>query len=347
MVRGKSSISAFLVTALMLLAFTCSFSGLAFAETANTAKTEQIKLFEQRIRSLRTLQIPIIDVEHHWGSKHTLQELARKMDKNGVALTWLGPNEKLGDEYSLQANQSYPDYFVPTSIHGDGLLWHGKNTDLLKKISSDVRSGQYFAMGEFEARHYPSGTNDRNVHLPLTSESFRVIFSLSQETGIPFLVHHEAEDAMLPEMETMLKEYPNANVIWCHVGRNRNPLTWSKFNTPDTVRQLLQKYPNLYFDLVQSPPGAKYRLTGYVEGIMYDLSNNHVKLDRRWRKLFIDYADRFVIGSDVNGGRWDNYDSVFQTFRDIVLNDLPQDVAEKIAFKNAWHLMTGQAWNND
>jgi hypothetical protein len=54
-----------------------------------------------------------------------------------------------------------------------------------------------------------------------------------------------------------------------------------------------------------------------------------------------------VIGSDVNGGRWDNYDSVFQTFRGIVLSDLPRDVAEKIAFKNAWRLMTGQSWQDD
>ncbi len=347
MAREKSMIAHFLITTLMLVAFASWFPRLAFADSTNNNKVDQIKLFEQRIRSIRAVQIPIIDVEHHWGAKHSLQELTRKMDKSGVALTWLGPNEKLGDEYSLQANQSYPDYFVPTIIHGDGPLWHGKNMDLLKKIASDVRSAQYFAMGEFEARHYPSSTNDRDVHMPLTSESFRQIFSLSQETGVPFLVHHEAEDALLPEMEAMLKDYPNAKVIWCHVGRNRNPVTWSKFKTPDTVRQLLKKYPNLYFDLVQSHPGVKYRLTGYVEGILYDLSNNDVHLDHRWRQLFIDYPDRFVIGSDVNGGRWDNYDSVFQTFRNIVLSDLPRDVAEKIAFKNAWWLMTGQSWLDD
>ena len=51
------------------------------------------------------------------------------MDKNGVALTWLGPNKKLRDAYSLRANQSYPDYFVLTSVHGDGPLWHGKDMD--------------------------------------------------------------------------------------------------------------------------------------------------------------------------------------------------------------------------
>ncbi|HPS66645.1 MAG TPA: hypothetical protein PLA48_02270, partial [Holophaga sp.] len=221
--REKTIILHFFIMTLMLISFASSFTGLAFAESANNNKADQIKVFELKIRSIHS-RVPIIDVEHHWGGKFSLQELARKMDKNGVALTWLGPNEKLGDEYSLRANQSCPDYFVPTIIHGDGPLWHGKNMDLLDKIASDVRSSRYFAMGEFEARHYPSSTNDRDVHMPLTSESFKRIFSLSQETGLPFLVHHEAEDSMLPEMEAMLKDYPNAKVIWCHVGRNRNPV---------------------------------------------------------------------------------------------------------------------------
>jgi hypothetical protein len=36
-------------------------------------------------------QLPIIDVEHHWGRKVPLTELLAKMDRNGVALTWLCP----------------------------------------------------------------------------------------------------------------------------------------------------------------------------------------------------------------------------------------------------------------
>ncbi|MDR7865709.1 MAG: amidohydrolase family protein [Sporomusaceae bacterium] len=344
MTGKKSIIACFLITALALAAFAGWSPRQASGEPASDDKAAQIKLFEQRIRTIRAGQIPIIDVEQHWGGKLGLKELTDKMDRNGVALTWLGPNEKLGNEYSLRASRSHPGYFVPTTIHGDGPLWHGKHKDLLDSIAAAARSGQYFAMGEFEARHYPSSTNNRDIHLPLTSESFRAIFALSQETGIPFLIHHEAEDALLPEMEAMLAEFPGAKVVWCHVGRNRNPATWRKFQTPSAVRHLLEKYPNLYFDLVQSPPGAKYRLTGYVEGIMYDLGGDTPCLERGWRQLLIDHADRFVLGSDVNTGRWDGYDSVFQTFRSVVLSDLPRDAAEKIAFKNAWRLMTGQVW---
>ncbi len=120
-------------------------------------KSEQIKIFEQRIRSMLDKNaLPIIDVEYHHGGKIEIERLISRMDENDVALTWLGPNERLGSEDSLRLNQKYPDRFVPTTVHGDGPLWHGNDKGFLENLRIDVRSGKYFAMGEFEARHYPS-----------------------------------------------------------------------------------------------------------------------------------------------------------------------------------------------
>lgn len=310
-----------------------------------TNKDEQIKTFAESIRKIQktgTHNIPIIDVEFHYGGMD-LGKIIDNMDRNGVALTWLGPNEQQGSEESIRLNTVYPDRFVPTTVHGDGPLWHGSDTDFLDKLDREVRSGNYFAMGEFEARHYPSNTNNRDVHMPLDSKAFEVVFKASSDTGVPFLIHHEAEDAMLPELESMLAKYPKAKVVWCHFGRNRNPVIWSKFTTPDAARELLNKYPNLYFDLVQSPPGSIYQ-TGYVEGIMYDTTQSTPTLKPEWRKVIEDYPDRFVLGSDVNGGRFGSYDQVMNTFRQIILPEIPEDVAEKIAYKNAWKLMTGEDW---
>lgn len=50
--------------------------------------------------------------------------------------------------------------------------------------------------------------------------------------------------------------------------------------------------------------------------------------------------------SDINTGRFDNYDRVIETFRTIVLQGLRNDVAEKIAFKNAWKLTSGDDWRD-
>lgn len=330
-----------------MIVFICGFILLLPISAVSDERDGQIKVFEKRIReALKNGVLPVIDVEYHHGGKIEIERLIKKMDENGVALTWFGPNEKLGSEESLRLNALYPDRFVPTTVHGDGKLWHGSDKAFLEKLAKDVRSARYFAMGEFEARHYPSSTNNRDVHMPVDSETMQAVFQLSGETGVPFLLHHEAEDKLLPELERMLAKYPKAKVIWCHVGRNRNPAKWKTFRTADAVRELLKKYPNLYFDLVQSKPGSKYHGTGYVEGIMYDVSSWGVSLDAEWKKVFEEFPDHFVIGSDINTGRFDNYDRVIETFRTIVLKDVRKDVAEKIAFRNAWKLMSGEAWRD-
>ena len=57
-----------------------------------------------------------------------------------------------------------------------------------------------------------------------------------------------------------------------------------------------------------------------------------------WRRLFEQYPDRFIVGSDtwVNE-RWGQYASIMNGYRDW-LAELPQEVAEKIAFRNAERL---------
>jgi Predicted metal-dependent hydrolase of the TIM-barrel fold len=296
-------------------------------------------------------QTPIIDVEHHWGGKLPLAALVGKMDKAGVALTWLGQNERNGSVHALADAAAYPTRLVPTTIHGDGPRWHGRDPSLLTELAADVATGRYFAMGEFEARHYVSSTNDRDVHLPVDSESFEAVFRLAEESGLPFLLHHEAEDALLPELERMLVRHPKAKVIWCHVGRNRNRATWTVLPTPEGVRAMLVRYPNLYFDLNQSPPGSTHRGTRQVDAVLYDNINPDkgkdqpdARLNSQWRALFEEHADRFVFGSDVNTGRWDNYERVTGNFRWLILRSLSPEAGAKIAYQNAWRLMSGQDW---
>lgn len=317
-----------------------------FAPDVLERRQTLIKSYRETIRRLQNQsRLPIIDVEHHWGGKIPLKDLIEKMDRNDIALTWLGANERNGSQSSVESCRLFPARLVPTTIHGDGPRWHNKDLSIVQELDADVRSGQYFAMGEFEARHYISSTNNRDIHMPLDSDSFHGVFKVAEETGIPFLLHHEAEDALLPELEKMLSLYPKANVVWCHVGRNRDPKTWTQFPSPEGVRKFIQKYPNLHFDVLQSGPKRVFSPTGAYEAILYD-GGEHASLMPEWVQLFNTYPDRFLIGSDINTGRWGKYDEVMNRFRTRVLRVLAPEPAEKIAFKNAWRLMSGEDWKS-
>ena len=109
---------------------------------------------------------------------------------------------------------------------------------------------------------------------------------------------------------------------------------------------MIKKYPNLYFDFLASKPGSKYHGTMNMEGIIYYVSLWGASLESDWKKVIEEFPDRFVLGSDINTGRFGEYDRVFDTYRDVILKGVRKDVAGKIAFKNAWKLMTGIDWKD-
>ena len=77
--------------------------------TADPDRMEQLTGYETTVRGLLVKgKLPIIDVEFHYGQKIAIASLLDRMDANGVALTWLGPNEKLGSEESWRQHERYP-----------------------------------------------------------------------------------------------------------------------------------------------------------------------------------------------------------------------------------------------
>jgi hypothetical protein len=89
----------------------------------------------------------------------------------------------------------------------------------------------------------------------------------------------------------------------------------------EKVAAYLERYPALWCEL-------SYRYGITAGG----------KLTPEWKRLFERYPDRFLLGSDTwINERWDSYGSIMADYR-TWLAQLPQGVAEKIAFRNAEHL---------
>ena len=142
-----------------------------------------------------------------------------------------------------------------------------------------------------------------DVDLPVLQS----VIALAKKHRLFLHAHSDVE-----AVERIFKTNPDAIVMWAHSG----------FDGPETIRALLQKHKNLWSDLAFR---SEYELGGVV--------------DSEWQKLFEDFPDRFVLGTDTyTPERW--YYVVEQAdWSRGWLSSLPQGLAENIAYRNAENLL--------
>jgi len=117
-----------------------------------------------------------------------------------------------------------------------------------------------------------------------------------------FLHAHSDADAV----DRLFAQDPTARILWAHAG----------FAPPETVRAMLRKHRNLWCDLA-------FRSDHASGG----------KLDAAWRAAFLEFPDRFMVGTDTfTPERW-HYIAEHANFSRTWLADLPKEIAEKIAWR--------------
>jgi hypothetical protein len=137
----------------------------------------------------------------------------------------------------------------------------------------------------------------------------RRLVELAKEYRI-FLHAHSDADAV----ERIFGQDPGATVLWAHSG----------FDQPDNVRAMLAKHKRLWADLAWR--------NDYAPG---------GRLDGAWKQLFLAFPDRFMVGTDTpSPERW-YYVMEHAAFSRKWLSELPAEVADNIAFRNAERLL---AW---
>ncbi|TAG02374.1 MAG: amidohydrolase [Betaproteobacteria bacterium] len=118
-----------------------------------------------------------------------------------------------------------------------------------------------------------------------------------------YLHSHSDADAI----ERQFKQDPQARILWAHAG----------FDSPDKVREMLRKHKNLWCDLAFRSDHAQ-----------------NGKVDPAWREAFLEFPDRFMVGSDTfTPERW-HFVVEHANWSRQWLSDLPTNVAERIAYKN-------------
>lgn len=300
--------------------------------------------WKQRIEAMRVAGfLPLIDIESNPSEDMDMQSFAQQMDKEGVALiAFSGWARGRGwSDAARHAVAADPWRYIPT---GDGGLppdWRN-NPDYFIRVTREriVKDG-YPLMGEYEFRHYPSldqlerGAKGRDEDLPIDSPAGHALFRFSAESGIPFQIHQEIEDQYLPVLEKMLTQYPKAKVIWCHLAQMRYQARNTIYG-PDYVRRLIERHPNLYFDLHAGGPEHVYPASGEYPGKYWDRTTG--KLKPEWASLIADHPWRFMTALDLNPFKMERFLDKVKSQR-AVLDSLPESVREIVAYKAAWKLI--------
>ncbi|MCW5751017.1 MAG: hypothetical protein KIT81_07705 [Alphaproteobacteria bacterium] len=143
-----------------------------------------------------------------------------------------------------------------------------------------------------------------DVELPV----MRRVIELALQHGL-FLHAHSDADAI----SRIFAQAPASRVLWAHSG----------FAPPAKVREMLERHSGLWADLAfrtDHAPGGR--------------------LDPDWRALFLDFPDRFMVGTDTfTPERWYYVEEHARSAR-AWLAELPREVAEKIAWRNGERLFT-------
>ena len=312
-----------------------------------------------RVESLKPTGIAYIDAHTHIYQKDpegAVNLLLGAMDKlNGTRAFiqtepyGIGNPDAWDAELILGAAKKHPDRLAV--LGGGGTLnpmiieaaATGKaGPDVQKKFrerAEDLLRKGVVGFGEMSIEHFSlaqSPVKDYE-YAPADSPLMLLLADIAAEHNVPIDLHMEAlptdidrpSDMGPPNpdklhgniaaLERLLNHNPRTKLIWAHAGSDN-----VGFRTPEMSRKLLAAHPNLYME-IKYDPGFPGKDPPIVDG----------KLKPEWLKLYQDFPDRFIIGSDQHFDPPATVPLARAQQNALLLNQLPADLRKKVASENA------------
>lgn len=313
------------------------------------ARAQSIAAWRGRLESmLARRRVPIIDLQATYiAEKTSLPRVMAYMDALDIAQTAFAVANEPNGHTSVELHRQHPEYFIPTTNSGEFPRWWKDPAAFLQVVRNDLQTGLFFSMGEHEFRHYPSpeqvaaGMFQRDISIPIDSPAGDALFALSAEFGLPFQIHYEIEDHLLPALEAVLGRHPKARPIWCHLGQIRYPQRATRYS-PEYVRTLIARFPGLHFDLAVPAASNVYQPSGARDSTLFE-TNGQIKA--AWLAVLEEFPERFLAATDYRPaveGNMPHYIANVQ--RKLILETLSERSRHLVAYGNAWRLLTGEAW---
>jgi predicted TIM-barrel fold metal-dependent hydrolase len=347
--KGKSAAAA----------LTLSSGGLALLLFAGAASGQQPPAASSpRVTSLMPTSLPYIDGHTHIDQNHAEDAVAlllAAMDRLNGAKAFiqtepygLGPGA-WDVEMILPAVKKHADRLAV--LGGGGTLnpmiveaaaTGNASPEVQKKFKARaeeiLREGAV-GFGELSIEHFslPQSPVKDYEYAPADSPLMLLLADIAAEHNVPIDLHMEAlpQDMPAPDdlkppnppqlhgniaaLERLLAHNPRAKLIWAHAGSDN-----VGFRTPELSRKLLAAHPNLYME-IKFDPGFPGKDPPIADG----------KLKPEWLKLYQDFPDRFLIGSDQHFDPPASVPLARAQQNALLLNQLPPDLRKKIATENA------------
>jgi predicted TIM-barrel fold metal-dependent hydrolase len=347
--RGKG------VAAILML----SSAGWVSLFAQQQAGQERLQAGNPRTAVLKPASSPYIDAHVHIDQhdpEGAVQLLLRAMDGLNGAKAFIqtepyGPDNpaRWDAEMILPAVKKHPDKLL--ILGGGGTLnpmilesWRTGNSGPEVKRKFRERAEELLregvsGFGELSTEHFslPQSPVKDYEYAPADHPLMLLLADIAAEHNVPIDLHMEAvpKDMPMPAeyaapnppqlhaniapLERLLSHNPRAKIIWAHAGSDN-----LGYRTPELSRRLLQAHPNLYMEIKYDPnfPGKDPPI---VDG----------KLKPEWLKLFSDFPDRFIIGSDQHYDPPATVPLARGQQNALLTDQLPPDVKRKIGMENA------------
>jgi predicted TIM-barrel fold metal-dependent hydrolase len=257
-------------------------------------------------------QGPLIDAHSHLPNLQVLDAYAAAMKRHNVGkvlLLGVGGVQKQDAEWIAAAAKRYPDQILQGAPIPDPL-----GQAQAARLDALLASKQYRAAGEVHVRQ-ESRKIDRRADHP----AFARVLEAAATHGVPVVIHCELTAEAGSSLETALQKHPKAVIVLAHGGSAE----------PATLQGLLNRNPNLLVDL----SGMHYQRTPR-------LASEKGPLDPAWKALIEKFPDRFLMGIDVWAPRLFDPATLdrLMAWTRRILGELPPEVAQKVAYRNAARL---------
>ena len=135
------------------------------------------------------------------------------------------------------------------------------------------------------------------------------------------------------------RDWPRFSQLYSNFPKIRFIIPHMAFGSPEQVDTILSTHTNVYMT-ISKKEGDK---SGYSD--LHKLSklgsgflDNKGMIKDEWLKIILKYSDRLLFATDAHKKhRWKKYKKLIKRYRQMA-DQLPQNVAEKVSYKNAEQL---------